>query len=138
MERIIASAIKGASAAVQLASESVVKSIEELGPGTPVSFPNTAYYLPVIYGFTGQKVEKLSDLVSAVSYARDLLPSAPTGEAAESAGVATIIAAEVTEGVRFARGEQPELRNGYHFNGPVDDVQLRALGCSWLMAPSVA
>jgi acetyl-CoA synthase len=128
MTDIIVSAIKGATAAVQLASELVNESIEKLGPETPVSFPNTAYYLPIIYGFTGQKVEKLSDLTSAIDYAHSLLPSAPTEEAIKDAGVATLIAAEAIEGARFARGEQPEVRNGYQFNGPIDDVQLRACG----------
>ncbi len=128
MERIIISAITGATTAVQLASELVKESINTLGPNTPVSFPNTAYYLPVIYGTSGQKVEKLSDLTSAVDYARSLLPSTPTEDAIKNAGVATLIAAEAIEGTRFAKGEQPEVRNGYQFNGPIDDVQLRAWG----------
>ncbi len=127
-EPITAAAISGAITAVQLASELVNESIGKLGADKPVAFPNTAYYLPVIYGFTGQKVEKLGDLTSAISYARNLLPSASTAEATQNAGVATIIAAEAIEGVRFAQGEQPEIRNGYHFNGPIDDVQLRAWG----------
>jgi len=128
MERIIVSAIKGAAAAVQLASKLADEAIGELGPDAPVSFPNTAYYLPVIYGFSGQKVEKLGDLTSAISYARSLLPAAPGEEAIKKAGVATLIAAEAIEGTRFARGEQPELRGGYQFNGPIDDVRLRAWG----------
>lgn len=128
MERIIVSAIKGAAAAVQLASKLADEAIEELGPDTPVSFPNTAYYLPVIYGFSGQKVEKLGDLTPAISYARSLLPAAPGEEAIKKAGVATLIAAEAIEGTRFARGEQPELRGSYQFNGPIDDVRLRAWG----------
>jgi len=127
-ESIIAAAINGATTAVQLASELVSESIEKLGADKFVAFPNTAYYLPVIYGFTGQKVEKLGDLPAAISYAHTLLPSAPIEEAAKNAGVATIIAAEAIEGVRFAKGEQPEIRNGYHFNGPIDDVQLRTWG----------
>jgi acetyl-CoA synthase len=128
MERIIISAIKGATAAVQLASKLAAEAIGELGPDAPVSFPNTAYYLPVIYGFSGQKVEKLGDLPSAISYAHSLLPAAPGEEAIKKAGVATLIAAEAIEGTRFARGEQPELRGGYRFNGPIDDVRLRAWG----------
>jgi acetyl-CoA synthase len=128
MSEFIISAITGATAAVQLASELVNESIDKLGPNTQVSFPNTAYYLPVIYGFRGQKVGKLSDLTSAVDYARSLLPSTPNEDALKNAGVATLIAAEAIEGTRFARGEQPEVRGGYQFNGPIDDVQLRAWG----------
>lgn len=127
-ESITIDIIRGAVTAVQLASELVRESIEKLGRDMPVSFPNTAYYLPIIYGFTGQKVEKLGDLDSIIDYARSLLLSEPGKEAVKDAGVATLIAAEAIEGVRFARGEQPEIRNGYRLNGPIDDVQLRAWG----------
>lgn len=127
-EPIIAAAGRGAAAAVQSASELVYESLETLGPDTPISFPNTAYYLPVIYGFTGQKVEKLGQLSPVIDYARSLLPSRPTAETVKDAGVATLIAAEAIEAVRFARGEQPEIRHGYRLNGPIDDVQLRSWG----------
>jgi acetyl-CoA synthase len=44
------------------------------------------------------------------------------------AGVATLFAEEIIEGVRFAQGLQPEEHNGYKLNGPIDDVQMRAWG----------
>lgn len=131
-EFVIASATKGATTIVKQASELVDESIEKLRTATSVSFPNTAYYLPVIYGFTGQEVRNLGNLLPAINYARNLLDDSPddpsNNKTLQNIGIATLIAEEIIEGVRFARGEQPEVRNGCPLNGPIDDVQLRAWG----------
>lgn len=136
MSRFIAtSAIKGAHTAVGEADKLLKDALDKLGPDTPVAFPNTAYYLPVIYGLTGHKVEKLSDLTWPLEHARSLLPPVPRenlwlpylGETLD-AGMATLYAFETIEGVRFAKGEQPEKKNGYVFNGPINDGQMRSWG----------
>ena len=63
MSRYIATrAIRGANALVTEAEMMLNKAIAEKGPDTPVVFPNTAYYLPLIYGMTGQEVETLAQL----------------------------------------------------------------------------
>ena len=60
MSKIIASAaIRGAHKIVNQAEAKWHEATERWGAGKTVGFPNTAYYLPVIYGITGQKVEKL-------------------------------------------------------------------------------
>ena len=62
MSKIIAtSAIKGAYKTIERAEETLKKSIEKNGADTIVEFPNTGYYLPIIYSMSGAKVEKLSD-----------------------------------------------------------------------------
>ncbi|MGC8959703.1 MAG: LAGLIDADG family homing endonuclease [Chloroflexia bacterium] len=156
MSRYIATAaIRGANAIVKEAEEMLARAIAELGPDAPVAFPNTAYYLPVIYGFTGIQVTKLSDLIPVLQHARSLLHPVPTdktwlpylGETLDC-GVATLLAEEAIEGIRFARGEQPERipglvltgtsftspdmvasgEAGGYANGPIDDIQLRAWG----------
>jgi acetyl-CoA synthase len=136
MSRFIAtSAIRGAHTAVGEADKLLKDALDKLGPDTPVAFPNTAYYLPVIYGLTGHKVEKLSDLTWPLEHARSLLPPVPRenlwlpylGETLD-AGMATLYAFEIIEGVRFAKGEQPEKKNGYVFNGPINDGQMRSWG----------
>jgi acetyl-CoA synthase len=43
-------------------------------PDTKIGFPNTAYYLPVIYSLTGLKCETLEDLKKPMAFARNLLP----------------------------------------------------------------
>ncbi len=136
MSRFIAtSAIRGAYGVVKEAEALLQDSLKKLGPDKPAAFPNTSYFLPVIYGFTGHKVQKVEDLSVPLQYAKSLLPPMPReslwlpylGEALD-AGIATLFAEEIIEGIRFAKGEQPEVRNGYRFNGPIDDVQMRSWG----------
>ena len=58
MSKIIATAaIRGAHEMVARAEAALAKAIEQKGKDTPVAYPNTAYYLPIMYLFLGQKVE---------------------------------------------------------------------------------
>ncbi|NQU96806.1 MAG: CO dehydrogenase/CO-methylating acetyl-CoA synthase complex subunit beta, partial [Chloroflexi bacterium] len=116
MSRFIAtSAIRAAHDIVAQAERELDEALKEHGPETPVAFTNTAYYLPVIYGYTGQKVETLGGITPILEKARALLTPVPTdklwlpylGETLD-AGVATLFAQEIIEGLRFVRGEQPE------------------------------
>ncbi len=136
MSRFIATAaIRGARGIVEQAEKDWKKAMSELGPDTPVAFPNTTYYLPVIYGLTGVKVEKMKDLETPLNMARGMLPALPgehvwlpyLGETLD-AGMATLFAEEIIEGIRFARGTQPEVKDGFKYNGPIDDVQMRSWG----------
>jgi acetyl-CoA synthase len=160
MSRYIATrAIRGANAIVAEAERELTKAIAEKGGDTPVAFPNTAYYLPVILGMLGHEVSKLSDLEYPLEHAKNLLHPIPEetlwtpylGETLDS-GMATLLAEEIIEGVRFVYGQEPqpypglELAgstsftspdaggngsspngNGY-LNGPIDDIQLRSWG----------
>jgi len=57
MSRYIATrAMRGASALVTEAELMLSKALVEKGPDKNVAFPNTAYYLPVIYCMTGNPV----------------------------------------------------------------------------------
>jgi acetyl-CoA synthase len=151
MSKYIATrAIRGANALVTEAELMLIKALKEFGPETPVSFPNTAYYLPLINGMTGVQVEKLGQLETAVNHARELLHPLPSnnrwtpylGETLDS-GMATLLAAETIEAIRFIYGLQPEpmagiqlagstaygSQNGHdHLNGPIDDIRLRSWG----------
>ncbi|RMF28602.1 MAG: CO dehydrogenase/CO-methylating acetyl-CoA synthase complex subunit beta, partial [Chloroflexi bacterium] len=158
MSRYIATrAIRGAHALVTEAELMLQKALAEKGPETPVAFPNTAYYLPVIYGMTGIPVEKLGQLEPVLQHARALLHPLPAerhwtpylGETLDC-GMATLLAAEAIEAIRFAYGLQPEPMPGFrlaggtaftspdngaggvsldgHLNGPIDDIQLRTWG----------
>jgi acetyl-CoA synthase len=63
MSRYIATrAIRGANALVAEAEVMVERALEERGGDTPVSFPNTAYHLPLILGMTGKEIETLGQL----------------------------------------------------------------------------
>lgn len=158
MSRIIATrAIRGANALVSEAEVMLNRALRECGPDTPVKFPNTAYYLPLIYGMTGEQVETLGQLKPILGQARGLLHPLPSrthwtpylGETLDS-GMATLLAAEAIEAVRFVYNLQPEPLAGFHLaggtsftspdvtgdgngnaghlNGPIDDIQLRSWG----------
>jgi acetyl-CoA synthase len=150
--------MRGANALVTEAELMLNKALKEKGAETPVSFPNTAYYLPTILGMTGRTVEKIGDLQPVVEQARAMLHPIPAnakwtpylGETLDS-GMATLLAAETIEAVRFIYKLQPEPMPGFHLaggtsftspdngagdgtaldghlNGPIDDIQLRSWG----------
>ena len=151
MSRYIAArAIRGANALVTEAEIMLKKAIKEKGADTRVAFPNTAYYLPLILGMTGMEVETLGQLEEVLLRARKLLHPLPSdkhwtpylGETLDS-GMATLMAAETIEAVRFVYNLQPEPMTGFelaggtiysnngaggHLNGPIDDIQLRSWG----------
>ena len=151
MSRYIATrAIRGANGLLAEANDLLNKAIADKGADTPVQFPNTAYYLPVTYGMLSHEVETLGDLKPVLEHAKKLLHPVPDenlwvpylGETLDS-GMATLLAAEAIEGVRFVLGQQPEPYPGLeltgsteypdfsgdgHLNGPIDDVQLRSWG----------
>ena len=80
MSKYIATrAIRGANALVTEADVMLNKALAEKGADTPVSFPNTAYYLPTILGMTGKSIEKIGDLKSVMEYTRGLLHPVPAG-----------------------------------------------------------
>lgn len=115
MSRSIATAaIKGAHAIYRRAEERLLAAISERGETAAVSFPDTAYYLPVIYGMLGFKVQTLGDMRKALSRARDLLPEIPTdalwlpylGDTLD-AGMATLFAEEVIEALKYLDGGSP-------------------------------
>jgi acetyl-CoA synthase len=129
MSRYIAKrAIRGATAIVAEAEKMVNDAIADLGPDTPVQFTNTAYYLPVVYAFTGRKVETLGGLLPVIEQCKALLHPVPAdtmwlpylGETLDS-GVATLFAEEVIEGVRFTRKLEPQIitldGNGHSHDG---------------------
>ena len=116
MSRYIATrAIRGANAIVHEADLMLQRAMEEKGADTPVAFPNTAYYLPFILGMTGREVSTIGDLPPVLEHARGLLHPVPPdarwtpylGETLDS-GMATLLAEEAIEGIRFARGVEPQ------------------------------
>ncbi|MFL7870665.1 MAG: CO dehydrogenase/CO-methylating acetyl-CoA synthase complex subunit beta, partial [Anaerolineales bacterium] len=79
MSKYIATrAIRGANALVTEAEVMLNKALNEKGADTPVSFPNTAYYLPTILGMTGIEVTKLGDLPPVLEQARHMLHPLPS------------------------------------------------------------
>jgi len=133
MSKIIASAaIRGAYEMVERAEKALASAIEKHGKDTKVEYPNTAYYLPIMLLFLGQKVEKLGDLEESLQEAGKLLGEIPTdklwlpylGETLD-AGVATLIAEETIEALKYVTGPNPAEGIWLGFT---DDAILRLQG----------
>src|SRR5574341_1905940 len=116
MSRYIATrAIRGANLIVNEFEAMYQQALAEKGPETVLAFPNTAYHLPLILGMTGQSVEKLGDLQAVLDRAKQLLHPVPPdrrwtpylGETLDC-GMATLLAEEAIEAVRFVYDQQPE------------------------------
>ena len=156
MSKYIATrALRGANAIVAEAEAMLQKALEEKGPDHPVAFPNTAYYLPLIFAMTNKAVETIGQLSEVLHHARELLHPAPAkikwtpylGETLDG-GMSTLLAAEVIEAIRYVYGLEPEPYPGFtlsggtphsmngsngdgltgHLNGAIDDIQLRSWG----------
>ncbi|MFH1707349.1 MAG: acetyl-CoA decarbonylase/synthase complex subunit alpha/beta [Planctomycetota bacterium] len=135
MSKIIATAaIRGAHAMVAKAEAALKVVIDAKGKDAPVAYPNTAYYLPIMLLFLGQKVQKVGDLVESLQEARKLLGRIPAeslwlpylGETLDS-GVATLIAEEVIESLKYVMGTNDDASKGIWL-GFADDAILRMQG----------
>ncbi len=145
MSKIICSAaIRGAHKIVDMAEERYQGALKKYGPEQEVAFPNTAYFLPVIYSMLGAKVEKLGDMEDIFAECRKLLPEQvsenlwlPYLAPALDAGMATFFAEEMLEAVRYL--EEPEFYTKTEdplaeniWLGAADDVIFRKRGVEFV------
>ncbi|UCF00016.1 MAG: CO dehydrogenase/CO-methylating acetyl-CoA synthase complex subunit beta [Planctomycetota bacterium] len=138
MSKIIASAaIRGAHKLVEQAEDYLCRAIKEKGRDCPVAFPNTGYYMPIIYSMTGRAVEKLSDFEGVMAEEiKPLLPELvddhlwiPYLGPALDAGMATLFAEEIIEACKYLIGPNPV--DGIWL-GAADDVILRERGIQFV------
>jgi len=145
MSKIIASAaIRGAHKIIARAEKKWQESMDKWGGNEPIGYPNTAYYLPIIYGMTGMKVEKLADVEPVLKKCKELLPP-PVRENVNlpylgpllDAGMATFFAEEVEEAIRYREtpdfyvpGEDVKPDNIWL--GAADDVIMRKRGVEFV------
>ncbi|RPH48687.1 MAG: CO dehydrogenase/CO-methylating acetyl-CoA synthase complex subunit beta, partial [Desulfobacteraceae bacterium] len=109
MSRLVAfAAIQGGYNIVSKVEGMYKKALETYNADTKVGFPNTAYYLPVIYSLLGMKVETLEDMKKPLDFARKLLPPHVKGShhlpylgPLLDAGMAALFAFEIQEAIRY-------------------------------------
>ncbi|MCF6152895.1 MAG: CO dehydrogenase/CO-methylating acetyl-CoA synthase complex subunit beta [Candidatus Kuenenia stuttgartiensis] len=137
MSKIICSAaIRGAYQIVDKADKKLTEAIEQKGRDCKVEFPNTAYYLPIIYAMTGIPVKTLEDCVHIIGMARSMLPPLPAekhwvpylGHTLD-AGMATLFAEEVYEVCKYLIGPPPV--DGIWL-GAADDIIMRERGIEFV------
>ncbi len=147
MSKLVAfAAIQGAYNIVSKAEGRYKKALETYEASTKVGFPNTAYYLPVIYSLTGHKVETLEDMKKPLEYARQLLPPhikgyhhVPYLGPLLDAGMAAIFAFEIEEALNYLENpdfylhsEEIDEDNGKIWLGAADDIIFRKRGVEFV------
>ena len=137
MSKIIATAaIRGAGKIAQQAQDILAQAIKEKGRDGKVEFPNTGYYIPIIYSMTGRAVETLADFEEVMKEVQSLLPEPVTDELwlpylgpVLDAGMATLFAEEVIEACKYLIGPNPV---DDPWLGAADDVIMRERGIQFV------
>lgn len=147
MSRLVAfAAIQGAYNIVQKAEGKLKEALEKYGPDQKLEFPETAYYLPIIYSLLGLKIEKLGEAVPAMERARKLLPPhikggihVPYLGGTLDAGMAALFAEEIVEAIRYVEDpnfylpeEDPNIEAGQIWLGAAADLIFRKRGIEFV------
>jgi acetyl-CoA synthase len=147
MSKLVAfAAIQGGYNVISEVEGRLRNALATYSADTKVEFPNTGYYLPVIYSLLGHKVETLEDMQKPLQFARGLLPPhikrvnhLPYLGPLLDAGMAAILAYEIREGIRsvtdpdfYYPQEDPDIEAGKIWLGPADDVILRKRGVEFV------
>ena len=148
MSKLVAfAAIQGAYNIVSKAEGTYKKALEKYGGAQKIEFPNTAYYLPIIYSLTGIKVIDLDSAKKPLEFARKLLPPhvkkdchLPYLGPLLDAGMAAIFAEEISEAIRYVEDpdfyqpeiEDPDVDDGRLWLGAADDAIMRKRGVEFV------
>ena len=115
----------GSNAVAGLTEGAVNDAIAKYGEGHAVGYPDTAYFLPIIYAATGVKIKTLGDLPAAVGILKSLITNKEDLGEALNAGLATAVGAEIIEAIRYLDGDPYADDSGIGF---VADPIIRSLG----------
>ncbi|KPK86435.1 MAG: bifunctional acetyl-CoA decarbonylase/synthase complex subunit alpha/beta [Phycisphaerae bacterium SM23_33] len=128
---VIAAAIRGAHGFVEEAEAKLAEAVQAKGEDQKVEFPDTAFYLPMVYALMGLEVKTVADLKPVLARCRELLPAEPAKELwlpylgdGLDAGIATLLALETTCALRYMNGEPVEEG----CTGFISDTIQRELG----------
>ncbi len=145
MSKIIASAaIRGAHKIVDQADAKWKEAMDKYGANEPVGFPNTAYYLPIIYGISGMKVEKLGDMETVLKKCKALLPPLVKEEhhlpylgPTLDAGMIAFWAEELIEAIKYLENADSyvlgeDVTDSNIWLGAADDVIMRKRGVEFV------
>ena len=128
---VMAAAIRGAKTFYAEAESNLANALERYGADQKLEFPETAFYLPMIYALMGREIKKIGDLQPVIEHCQELLATEPPanlwlpylGDGLD-AGVATLLSQEVTCALRYLNGQPVE--QGYQ--GFISDTIQRELG----------
>jgi len=141
---ITSAAIRGAHKIAHRVEKKYAEVLDKYGPDQQIGFPDTAYYLPIIYAMLGIPVKNLGDCQLVFQRCRTLLPPLvkekhhlPYLAPALDAGMATLFYEEVEEAIRYL--EQPdfyltgeEVTDSNIWLGAANDIILRKRGVEFV------
>jgi acetyl-CoA synthase len=136
-ETIAGGVARGTRAYYDLATGRYQEALAAMDASTKVEFPNTGYFLPVVYAITGHKVERLEDIQWVLDEAEKLIPREPAGKTwlpylgeTLDGGMAALWLAEIIEALKYV-GVGPAPVEGIWL-GAADDVIMRARGVEFV------
>jgi acetyl-CoA synthase len=148
MSKLVAfAAIQGAYNIVSKVEGKYKRALETYGGSQKLEFPNTAYFLPIIYSLTGMKVTDLDSAKKPLDFARKLLPPHVKNDCylpylgpLLDAGMAALFAEEIEEAIRYVEDpdfyqpevEDPDVENGKIWLGAADDAIMRKRGVEFV------
>ncbi len=147
MSRLVAfAAIQGGYNIVSKVEGRLKRALDAHNADTKIGFPNTAYFLPVIYSLLGIKVETLEDALEPLKIARGLLPPHVKGQhhlpylgPLLDAGMAALFAFEIDEALRYLEepdfylhSEEIDEEAGKIWLGAADDTVFRKRGVEFV------
>ena len=148
MSKLVAfAAIQGAYNIVSKVEGHYQRALDTYGGSQKLEFPNTAYFLPIIYSLTGMKVTDLDSAKKPLEFARKLLPPhvknncyLPYLGPLLDAGMAALFAEEIREAIRYVEDpdfyqpevEDPDVDNGKIWLGAADDAIMRKRGVEFV------
>ncbi len=147
MSRLVAFAgIQGGYNIVSKVEGRYKNALASFDATTKVGFPNTAYYLPVIYSLLGIKVETLEDMKKPLDVIRKLLPPHIKGSnhlpylgPLLDAGMAALFAFEIDEALNYLEkpdfyyvSEETDIENGKIWLGAAEDTIFRKRGVEFV------
>ncbi len=145
MSKIIAAnVIAGAHTVYDKTRKKYQKAVKKYGKKKEIGFPNTGYYLPVIYGILGFPVKNLGDAGLVLDRTEQLLPPQvrehhhlPYLGPVLDAGMATLFNFEIMEAIRYLEdpnfylpSEEPS--DDKLWLGAADDIILRKRGVEFV------
>ncbi len=145
MSKIIAAnVISGAHTVYEKARKKYEQAVKKFGKNKEVQFPNTGYYLPVIYGILGFPVKTLGDAGLVLDRSEQLIPPLvrekthlPYLGPVLDAGMASLFNFEIIEAIRYL--EDPDFylpaedpTDEKLWLGAADDVILRKRGVEFV------
>jgi len=126
LEDVVILSAHGAKKIVSEAEELLKKAISENGENQKISFPDTAYYLPLSYALFGFEIKTLKDIYLSLNTVISIInkkQSEPLKYVLDN-GVATLLAEEIITAIRYLYNQEPQP----DCEGFFSDTILRTLG----------